>query len=217
MAEAINCRWPDFKPRKILDVGCTIGNNTLPYLDVFPEAELHAIDVAAPCLRYGHARAQALGKKVHFHQMNAEQMKFADSSFDLVVSCILFHEVSGAALQRVMSECHRVLRPGGLALHLEGPRTADLDPYHAFYYYWDGRFNNEPCLEEWGKADLRKTAEAAGFDPGSYVELAVPDYYSAPRTRFVAAATSGEGIKKRSAGHWGEEDLSLPLYAMWKR
>ena len=216
IAETIRHRWPDFKPRKILDLGCTIGSNTLPYLDVFPQAELHAIDVAAPCLRYGHARAQALGKAVHFHQMSAEQLKFADSSFDLIVSCILFHEVSRASLQNIMKECYRVLRPGGLTLHMEGPRTADLDPYYAFYYNWDGHFNNEPCLVAWGETDLKKVAEAAGFDSSTYVELAVPDYYAAPRKAFVQAVTSREVTKKHSAGHWGEEDLSLPVYGIWK-
>lgn len=217
IAEAVRHRWPEFKPHKILDIGCTIGNNTLPYLDVFPEAELHAIDVSAPCLRYGHARAQALGKAVHFHQMNAEQMNFADSSFDLIVSCILFHEVSRAALQKIMKECHRILRPGGLAIHLEGPRTADLDPYYAFYYKWDGRFNNEPCLETWGETDIRKVAKEVGFESSGYVELAIPDYCMTPRAKFIQAATAREPVKKRSAGHWGEEDLCLPLYAMWKQ
>ncbi len=52
-------RWPDFAPRAILDLGCTVGHNTGPWVDQFPDAEVHAIDVAAPCLRYALARARS--------------------------------------------------------------------------------------------------------------------------------------------------------------
>jgi ubiquinone/menaquinone biosynthesis C-methylase UbiE len=218
MAEAIKARWPDFKPKKILDVGVAVGHNTLPYLDVFPDAELHAIDIAVPCLRYGHARAQALGKAVHFHQMDAEQTKFPDNSFDLVVSCILLHEVSRAGVKKILKECHRVLRPGGLTVHVEGPRVAELDPFYQFYYNWDGLYNNEPCLVAWGQTDFKAELEEAGFDGSTYLMMPVPDYNTTPREKFLEAVRSASGAtKSRTAGHWGEEGLFLPLYCMWKK
>ncbi|MSO64578.1 MAG: class I SAM-dependent methyltransferase [Alphaproteobacteria bacterium] len=104
-------RFPAFRPKRILDLGCTVGNSTLPYLDHLPDAEVHAIDVSAPCLRYAHARAEALGKVVHFSQQNAEATDFADESFDLVVSHLLLHETSNAALPR-----GRSVRPVSLRL-----------------------------------------------------------------------------------------------------
>ena len=79
---------PNFQPRRILDMGCTVGHSTLPYVDAYPEAEIFAIDVGAPVLRYAHARAEALGKRVHFSQQNAEQTNFEEGSFDLIVSHI---------------------------------------------------------------------------------------------------------------------------------
>ena len=33
-------------------------------------------------LRYGHARAEAMGATIHFSQQNAECTDFADGSFD---------------------------------------------------------------------------------------------------------------------------------------
>ena len=39
--------------------------------------------VGAPLLRYAHARAEMLGRKVHYSQQNAESLDFADGSFDL--------------------------------------------------------------------------------------------------------------------------------------
>ncbi len=112
--------YPDLTPQRILDMGCTIGHSTLPYTDVFPSAEVHAIDVAAPCVTYAHHRAKALGKSVHFSQQNAEKTTFEDNSFDLIVSHILMHETSHQALRNIFAECHRILRPGGLVIHLAG-------------------------------------------------------------------------------------------------
>src|SRR5205807_7337786 len=86
--------------------------STLPYVDAYPEAEVHAIDVAAPMLRYAHARAEALGRRVHFSQQNAESTNFRDESFDLIVSHILLHETSAKAVRNIVRECHRLLRKG---------------------------------------------------------------------------------------------------------
>jgi trans-aconitate methyltransferase len=35
--------YPDFRSRKILDMGCSIGNSTLPYVDAYPDAEVQGI------------------------------------------------------------------------------------------------------------------------------------------------------------------------------
>ena len=71
MANYVCHRYPQFEPERILDCGCTIGHNTLPWAQTFPQAEVHAIDVAPGVLRYASARAQAKGVPVHFRQMDA--------------------------------------------------------------------------------------------------------------------------------------------------
>ncbi|MFK8052164.1 MAG: hypothetical protein AB8F65_04270 [Woeseiaceae bacterium] len=40
-------------------------HSTLLYAELFPEAEVHAIDVSAACVTYGHHRAEGLGMPVH--------------------------------------------------------------------------------------------------------------------------------------------------------
>jgi SAM-dependent methyltransferase len=214
IAELVKRRWPAFRPGKILDLGCTVGNNTLPHKHVFPEADLHAIDVAAPCLRYAHARAEALGTSVHFHQMDAERMCFADDSFDLVVSCILFHETSRMALQNIYAECHRILRPGGLMLHMETPRAAGLTPFQAFHMNWDAYYNNEPYMRAWTNTSTDAAAIAAGFAPGKVVNVVVPDFYAAGEAAFDAAAR-GDRTKSDGVARWGET-IEWHLYGAWK-
>ena len=56
VCDIIKATQANFSPKKILDMGCTVGNSTLPYADAFPAAEIHAIDIGAPCLRYAHVR-----------------------------------------------------------------------------------------------------------------------------------------------------------------
>jgi SAM-dependent methyltransferase len=174
---------PDFRPRRILDMGCTVGHSTLGYCDAFPEAEVHAIDVGGPVLRYAHARANSFGKAVHFSQQNAESTDFADGYFDLIVSHILVHETSNSGIRRVMRECNRLLADGGLVVHAETPPYRDLPDYDAFMLDWDTRNNNEPY---WGASHELVAAELAaetGFDPSKAFEAYQPSAFEAAERR----------------------------------
>jgi ubiquinone/menaquinone biosynthesis C-methylase UbiE len=160
----IKSRYPDFRPKRILDMGCTVGHSTLPYATAFGEdVEVYAIDVAAPCLRYAHARAVAMGAPVMFSQQNAEHTNFADGSFDLVVSHLLMHETSRVALRNIFAETRRLLAPGGVMAHADGIRPKDL--YAKYYAEWMAHFNNEPYLGSVQDVDFMALCEDVGFDP----------------------------------------------------
>ncbi len=174
IAGFVRHKYPQFKPKKILDLGCTIGHNTGAWKDKFPEAEVHAIDVAAPCLRYAHARAQAQGREIHFHQMNAEKTDFPDASFDVVFSSMFLHEVPRKGIEKVFAEAHRLLRPGGLMLHMELPPNSQLSPYDAFYLDWDSFYNNEPFYKPFRDQKPAELCKRAGFDPKKYVQFVTP-------------------------------------------
>lgn len=142
--------YPEFKPKRILDIGCGLGHNTLPLADAFPDAEVVAIDTGVPMLRYGAARANALGiNNVKFVQMNAENMaEFADGSFDWVQTTMFLHETGGKAIHRIFGEINRVLAPNGLNLHIEQPQyTPEMSYYEQFMRDWDAYYNAEPY---WG-------------------------------------------------------------------
>lgn len=157
-------RFPNIAPQRILDMGCGIGTSTVPAALCFPEAEVHGIDVGASMLRYAHARAEHLGAAVHFSQQNAERTDFADASFDLVYSCVMFHETSQAATMAIIEESRRLLRPGGVAIHLEVPLLHDnSDPWVELAGELEAQFNNEPNWRGALTADYRALFEAAGF------------------------------------------------------
>jgi ubiquinone/menaquinone biosynthesis C-methylase UbiE len=174
IAGFIKLKFPELKPAKILDLGCTIGHNTGSWKDHFPDAEMHGIDVAAPCLRYAHARAQAQDRELHFHQMNAEQLDFPDASFDVVFSSMFLHEIPKKAIARVMAEAYRVLKPGGLMLHMELPPNSQLSAYDAFYLDWDSAYNNEPFYKPFRDLRPQDLCKQAGFSPKNYVQFVIP-------------------------------------------
>lgn len=162
---------PGWTPRRILDIGCTIGHNVVPLAQAFPEAEVVAVDTAAPVLRYGHARAKSLGVgNVVFRQASGEALPDADGSYDLVTTAMFWHETSHRALPRILREVHRVLAPGGLTLHLEQPQYAGMDPFEAFMRDWDAYNNNEPYWTRMHELDLRELITQAGFDADAYFE-----------------------------------------------
>ena len=171
LCEYIGERHPDIKPSRILDMGCTVGHSTIPFVDTYPEADVQAIDAAAALLRYAHARSELLGKKVHYSQQNAEHTDFDDGSFDMVVSHVLMHETSLKAMKNILRECHRLLRPGGWMFHVEVPfRYADLDPYWQFLRDWSTRGNHEPFWGTINELDLEKVVTEAGFPKESFFQ-----------------------------------------------
>ncbi|QMW22436.1 class I SAM-dependent methyltransferase [Sandaracinobacteroides saxicola] len=161
---------PDFAPARILDIGCAVGHATLPWCDAFPSAEVHGIDVGAALLRYAHARAGSLGKAVHFTQANAESTPFPDGHFDLVTSSIVLHETSTRGLPAILRECHRVLKPGGLMLHVDQPKFDDSDPWATFLQENETWYNNEPFWRQYRRIDLAALAADCGFAPADIIE-----------------------------------------------
>jgi SAM-dependent methyltransferase len=172
--------YPDRQPQTILDMGCAVGHSTLPYATVFPEAQVTGIDLGAALLRYGAARAQVLGQPVRFAQQNAEQTDFADQSFDLVVSHILFHEIPGIARQRVLAESYRLLKPGGVMVHLDSQLFLNPTNLVARYFrdteVWA---NSEPYLGSSKFADFSRYALQAGFAPEAFQVRLVPGHTAA--------------------------------------
>lgn len=170
LVEWIRRERPGWTPRRILDLGCTVGHNIVPLALAFPDTEVIAIDTAAPSLRYGHARAQALGaRNLRFVQMNAEDMgRFEDGHFDWVQTTMFLHELSGTALPRIIREGYRVLAPGGLMFHLEQPEYSDAMPlYEQFIRDWDAFNNNEPFWSAMHALDMKQVMIDAGFAPDS--------------------------------------------------
>jgi ubiquinone/menaquinone biosynthesis C-methylase UbiE len=188
------------EPERMLDIGCAIGNSTLPFAKIFPNAEIHGIDVASPCLRYAHARANALGVTVHFSQQNAEQTNFENETFDLITSCLLLHETSHDAIPKIINEAYRLLKPGGWMMHLDVypfHREA-IEPLYDFLKDWEIINNNENFSGALRNMNLQQIFEDAGFIKDTI--------------EFTSAEADGQHTK----GYTGDFYLKLPIYLAQK-
>ncbi len=204
----LRAHHPRFVPERIVDLGCGLGHNTLPLRAAFPDAAIVAIDVAAPMLRYGHARARSLGvDDVDFRQQDATRTSLARGSCDLVFTTMVLHETSAEALPRLFAEARRLLRPGGLTIHLEQPPYRGMEPFEQFMRDWDGRYNNEPFWSALHESSLPEMLCEAGFsaqcvfetecvaprETPSYGDDAPEDFGRAPRWYAAGAWKKSEG------------------------
>ncbi|WP_404476742.1 class I SAM-dependent methyltransferase [Novosphingobium sp. BL-52-GroH] len=156
--------YPDLEPARILELGCGVGASIVPIATAFPQAQTYGVDVGASMLRYALARARHLGAAVHFVQDDAEGTRFEDESFDLVFSCALLHETSPDGIEAVVRESRRLLRPGGVVIHLEVPqRYEELDLWGRIRGEIEADYNNEPNWKVAISTDYRAAFERAGF------------------------------------------------------
>src|SRR6266508_3279723 len=88
---------------RVLDLGCGAGTDSLVAAQmVAPEGHVVGIDMTREMLDKARRAAGEMGaENVEFVEGEAEQLPFADASFDVVISDAVF------------SELHRVLAPGG--------------------------------------------------------------------------------------------------------
>lgn len=188
IAHWLRLRDPKFGPRRLLDLGCSAGNQTLPYLDVFPACEGYGVDVSAPLLRFAHAHARSLGYNVHYSQQNARQLDFPDAHFDLVVSSFFLHEQSAATNRAALREAYRVLRRGGIMVHMELPPSSAADPYYNFFLDWDAYYNNEPHYAGFRGMSPQALCGGAGFAASQCFATRIANWGTVSEAEFAAVA-----------------------------
>lgn len=152
----------DDTPARILDMGCGFGKSTRPFWETFRDADIHAIDIAAPCLEVAAMdAAEAQARNIRYRQMSAAATDYPDARFDLVTSTMLIHEMPPSDIEAMLDEAHRLLTPGGRMVHLDF-LPAD-DAFRRFIHYGHARRNNEPYMEPLAGMDLPAVLRDKGF------------------------------------------------------
>ena len=98
----------------ILDVGCGTGNLTLTAARrVGANGEVAGIDPAPNMIAAAKSKATQKEQSVDFRVGVIEKLSFSDSSFDAVLSSLMFHHLPNELKLKGVAEVYRVLKPGG--------------------------------------------------------------------------------------------------------
>lgn len=137
---------------KILDVGCGCGFFSLLLAE--NGYRVTGIDLTENMILEGRQMAAQRGMEVVFLQMDAENLLFADETFDTVVSRNLTWTLPHPA--RAYEEWLRVLKPGGLLLN--------YDAEHARYHFSRG-LEGEKAHEMLSRGQMEECMEIYGMLP----------------------------------------------------
>ena len=121
--------------QSILDLACGPGAWVLDIAYEYPDTLVTGVDISRSMIGYGEALARE--QNLHnaaFQVMNVmEPLEFPDNSFDLVNARAMFGFLSRADWPKLVKECMRILKPGGILRLTEieygisnGPATEKL-------------------------------------------------------------------------------------------
>ena len=103
---------------RVLDVGCGTGTLTRQIARALPDPQrscVVGVDAATAMIAVARRKAQGL-PNIAFEAALAEQLPFADGSFDRAVSTMFFHHINADLKSRALDEMWRTLVPGGTAV-----------------------------------------------------------------------------------------------------
>ncbi len=106
---------PEEKNLKILDVGT--GPGFFAILLARKGYNVTAVDYTKAMLQQARRNAGALSERIHFQQMDAQDLKFPEETFDVVISRNLTWNLEDP--QKAYAEWIRVLKEGGRLLNFD--------------------------------------------------------------------------------------------------
>ncbi len=97
---------------RVLEIGCGLGTDGVQFVKA--GADYTGVDLTDAAIELARKRFELSGLRGELRVSDAENLDFADESFDLVYSHGVLHHTPDIA--HAVSEIHRVLKPGGRAI-----------------------------------------------------------------------------------------------------
>jgi len=106
----------DLAGKMVLEIGCGTGENAVKL--AAEGARVFAIDISTEMVRKTIQQSQqkSLDNQITVLEMNAEQMAFADDTFDVVFGHSVLHHTD---LRLTRGETYRILKTGGIGVFVE--------------------------------------------------------------------------------------------------
>jgi len=151
----------DQRKLRLLDIACGTGRLIDAACAAFPRLRMLGLDMSEEYLR--EARRQ-VGRRpnVRFLLAKGEALPFSDNSLDCVTSTFLFHELPPKIRRAVARETARVLKPGGIYIHMDSLQLGDIPDYDDLLRGFP-RFFHEPYHSSYVEEDLEALFGEAGL------------------------------------------------------
>ena len=182
--------------QRILDIGC--GTGTLAVMLKRSETHLEVIglDPDPKALRRAKTKATRAGLSLQLDQGFADELPYAEHSFDRVFSSFMFHHLEEESREKALREVLRVLKPGG-SFHL-----LDFvgDHEHGSHGHLSRLFHSSVRLKDNSDARIVQLMRRAGFTNVEKVKesqmlfgLLRTSYYRATASFGYATTVGGHG------------------------
>jgi tRNA (cmo5U34)-methyltransferase len=101
--------------RRVLDIGCGAGNNTLKLLQLAPGFESHLLDLSGPMLDRAKQRVTAAGAgTVRVFQADFREVDLEEGGYDVILAAAVLHHLrDDADWEGAFGKIYRLLAPGG--------------------------------------------------------------------------------------------------------
>lgn len=155
---------------RTLQLTCVYGCLTPTLCDTIEPDKLHITDVAMVQLKLAQGKIKQ-NNQLLATRMNAEQLGYADNSFDTIILFFLLHEMPHDARLNTLKECMRILKPGGRLLMTE---YGELPKNHLLYRFPLFRIvlvTLEPFLGTFWKDNVLEILSSSGKEYNKKVNI----------------------------------------------
>jgi ubiquinone/menaquinone biosynthesis C-methylase UbiE len=151
----------DQRKLKLLDLGCGTGRFLDSVKQVWPRLPAIGLDMSEAYVR--HAKRQLKRwSRMRFIVGKAEAIPLPDNSQDAVTSIFLFHELPPKIRRKALSECTRVLKPGGRLVLIDSLQRGDRPDYEGMLELFPQSYH-EPYYESYISEDFCKLSATCGL------------------------------------------------------
>jgi SAM-dependent methyltransferase len=149
----------------VLDIACGSGWGSLLLAE--KAKAVQGVDISQEAVEY--ARREYKAPNLYFLQGSILEIPFPEGTFDIVNSIETFEHVKRFEAEKMISECHRVLKPGGL--YVFSTPDGDFFPYkpktqeeYIGFHFWHYSKNElDAILWQFSQITYDKISQASHF------------------------------------------------------
>jgi len=151
----------DQRKLRLLDLGCGTGRFLDSVKQVWPRLPIIGLDMSEAYIRHAK-RELKRWSRIRFIVGKAEALPLPDNNQDAVTSIFLVHELPPKIRRRVLSECARVLKPGGRLVLIDSLQRGDRPDYEGMLELFPQSYH-EPYYESYTREDFCALAAQCGL------------------------------------------------------